>query len=325
MWFPIDQPWYWERDPEAHERAKRRGELRDWGRIDNLPGFPYELDRWFTELPENFDDDLHTKPEAHRRWMTSWLAAGTNVVIADDDTDMWLRQLDYYVKLHELSDQSVGMLLAAMDDIAGWDDTIVIFTSDHGDQCGSHRLRSKGPWNYQETMRIPLYVNAPGMTRPGTTTDALTCHIDLARTVAELGGVDVGDTPTLRGESLAPIFSDQSAAIRDHVLFSQEWPWYPRRRAHAVRELGDLRRPVQVLPLLRHRRRHDACGAAMAGDGMLFGRDAAFDDHDHELYDLQEDPHELVNLALDRGRRADVRSRFGELRAMEHEVYANGY
>jgi len=58
---------------------------------------------------------------------------------------------------------------------------------------------------------------------------------------------------------------------------------------------------------------------------MLFGRGAAFDEHDHELYDLQEDPHELVNLALDRGRRHDLRARFGELRAVEHEVYANGF
>jgi hypothetical protein len=58
---------------------------------------------------------------------------------------------------------------------------------------------------------------------------------------------------------------------------------------------------------------------------MLFGRDAAFDEHDHELYDLQEDPHELVNLALDRGLRQDVRSRFGELRSIEHQVYANGF
>jgi hypothetical protein len=57
----------------------------------------------------------------------------------------------------------------------------------------------------------------------------------------------------------------------------------------------------------------------------LFGRDAAFDEHDHELYDLQEDPHELVNLALDRGLRHDVRSRFAELRSIEHEVYANGF
>ena len=70
---------------------------------------------------------------------------------------------------------------------------------------------------------------------------------------------------------------------------------------------------------------HDAAGAKLTGDEMLFGRGAAFDEHDHELYDLQEDPHELVNLALDRGLRHDLRSRFAELRSIEREVYANGF
>ena len=58
---------------------------------------------------------------------------------------------------------------------------------------------------------------------------------------------------------------------------------------------------------------------------MLFGRDASFDEHDHEMYDLQEDPHELVNLAVDRSRREELRSKFSELRTIEHEFYGNGF
>jgi arylsulfatase A-like enzyme len=54
----------------------------------------------------------------------------------------------------------------------------------------------------------------------------------------------------------------------------------------------------------------------------LYDADAAFDDQDHELYDLQEDPHELVNLAHDRGRRAEVRERFAALRAREDSAFA---
>ena len=53
---------------------------------------------------------------------------------------------------------------------AAWDDTIIIFTSDHGDMCGSHGLRSKGPFVYDEIMRVPLYVKVPGTTAPGTVT-----------------------------------------------------------------------------------------------------------------------------------------------------------
>ena len=65
-----------------------------------------------------------------------------------------------------MSDESLALILDALDETNGWDNTIVIFTADHGDQCGSHGLRSKGPWNYEETMRIPLYVVAPG-SHPG--------------------------------------------------------------------------------------------------------------------------------------------------------------
>jgi arylsulfatase A-like enzyme len=50
---------------------------------------------------------------------------------------------------------------------------------------------------------------------------------------------------------------------------------------------------------------------------MLYGPDAAFEDHEHELYDLQEDPHELVNLAHDPARRAELRRRFDDLLALE--------
>ncbi|MFC9457695.1 hypothetical protein ACFWN5_39150 [Streptomyces sp. NPDC058430] len=50
---------------------------------------------------------------------------------------------------------------------------------------------------------------------------------------------------------------------------------------------------------------------------MLFGPDADFDDCDHEFYDLQDDPHELVNLAVGRGRRNEMRDRFTLLRSVE--------
>ncbi len=325
MWFPVDQPWYWERDPEYVARARERLLGRDWGRDDNLPGFPFELDEWFTELPANFDDDLHTKPEVHRRWMEVMTRRSSPGVMDRDDPAIWLRQLDYYAKLHELNDRCVGMVLSAIDNVGGWDDTIVIFTSDHGDQCGSHQLRSKGPWNYQETMRIPLYIRAPGITSPGSTSDVLACHVDLARTIAEFGGVDANEVPTMAGESLLPVFDDPSATVRDHVLFAQEWAWYPGVEQCRYASSGIFDGRFKYCRYYGIGGSHDTSGNRVGAEEMLFGRNADFEDHDHELYDLQEDPHELVNLAVDRSHRGEVRSRFAELRALEHEVYEAGY
>ncbi len=324
MWFPIDQPWYRDRDPEYHERARVRLAARDWGRKDNLPDFPFEVERWFTELPENFDDDLHTKPEVHRRWMTQMQKMGSPGVMDPDDTDIWLRHLDYYAKLHQLNDEAVQIILDAMDDTDQWRDTIVIFTSDHGDQCGSHKLRSKGPWNYQETMRIPLYINAPGITEPGSKTNTMACHNDLARTIAEFAGVDVSQQPQLSGESLQPIFDDQNAKIRDYVLFAQEWPWYAGVEHVRYASSGMFDGRYKYARYYGIGGGNDAAGNPLTGT-MRFGRDASFDDHDHEFYDLQDDPHELVNLAMDRSRREEVRKRFADLRTIEHEVYGNGY
>ena len=55
---------------------------------------------------------------------------------------------------------------------------------------------------------------------------------------------------------------------------------------------------------------------------IQFEFDSPFDDHDHEWYDLQEDPHELINLAMERSRRNELRTRFDELRAIEEVDYA---
>ncbi len=325
MWFPLDQPWYEDRDPEYVAAARARLEGRDWGRETNLPPFEHEIERWFTELPANFETDLYTKPEVHRRWMNRMETWGTPGVMERDDTDIWLRQLDYYAKLHQLNDQCVAQILAAIDETSQWNDTIIVFTSDHGDQCGSHRLRSKGPWNYQETMRIPLYISAPGITTPGSKTDSLACHIDLARTVAEFAGVDVADTPTLRGESLAPLFDDQDAKIRDYVLFNQEWPWYSGVEHTRYASSGIFDGRYKYCRYYGIGGGNDSAGNKLTGDKMLFGRDAKFDDHDHEFYDLHEDPHEMRNLANDAAYGADMRSRFAEMRAIEHETYANGF
>jgi len=321
MWFPVDQPWYADADPDYVARLRKRMSRFDWGRAENVPSFTADVDRWFTELPANFDDDLHTKPEVHRRWMDRMVTLGTPGVMERTDTDVWLRQLDYYAKLHQLNDEHLGTILQALDDTDRWQDTIVIFTSDHGDQCGSHGLRSKGPWNYQETMRIPLYVVAAGHTTPGTTTDQLACHVDLARTIAEFGGLDIDRAPTLRGESLMPLFDDPQASVRDHVLFAQEWPWYRGVEHTRYASSGMFDGRYKYCRYYGVGGGNDAAGTPLSGDGMIHGRNASFEDHDHELYDLVEDPHELVNLAMDRSRRNELRERFAMLRSIEDDTY----
>jgi arylsulfatase A-like enzyme len=74
--------------------------------------------------------------------------------------------LNYYYHLQSVVDQSVGRVLYALTQHPPLtSNTIVIFTADHGDYCGSHSMRAKGGAVYDESIRVPLYVAIPGMTQ----------------------------------------------------------------------------------------------------------------------------------------------------------------
>ncbi len=275
-------------------------------------------------LPDNFDDALHTKPEAHRQWRWDQ-QHGLWGYIDPDDTKAWLRHLDYYVHLHQLADRSLGTVLSALEASGAWDDTIVIFTSDHGDMCGSHGLRSKGPFVYDEIMRVPLYVKAPGITVPGSVTSALGSHVDLAATICSLAGVDrSAASSTVQGTDLSPVLSDPDASVRDHILFAQDSAQTTNLNAvrYALRGFFDGRHKYA---------RYYGVGGGKPGTGLwgtspgakLFDVDCAFDDNDHEWYDQDTDPHELVNLANDPSRSADLRERYERLLAYEGESFVS--
>jgi arylsulfatase len=318
MWFPMDQPWYQEENAAQVKALKDRYATYDWGREDPLPAFNLPYEEWFTELPMNFHDDLHTKPDVHRRFMNEM--SRSNGYLDPNDHGKWIRLLDYYLKLHQMSDQSLSLILNALDETKSWDNTIVIFTADHGDQCGSHGLRSKGPWNYEETMRIPLYVVAPGITKSGTVTDAMMSPVDLAATICELGGISKEDA-NLPGQSMLPIWSNPDEAGREYVLFAQDWAWYDGlvNTRYASRGIFDGR--------FKYSRYYGVGGSSTTrgtpiAHEKIFGPDSHFDDQEHELYDLFEDPGELVNLAMDRTRRDSVKEWHRRLLEAEYQEFA---
>ena len=318
MWFPIDQQDYQGAHAEDLKFIKGILSAADWKDDDPLPVFPDTFDAVFEKLPPNFDDELHTKPAVHRQWL--WEQQHNLYGFIDpSDKGMWLRHLDYYWRLHQEGDFNLGTVLDALADSGRWDDTVVIFTSDHGDMCGSHGLRSKGPFVYDEIMRVPLYVKAPGLAQPGTTTSSLSSHVDLTRTVASLAGVQ--ETPSISGVDLSPVLAQPETQVRDSVLFAQDSAWYESciHLRYTIRGMFDGRYKYS---------RYYGVGGSTTQIGTpwrtpkQFDVDAAFEDHDHELYDLQEDPHELVNLAHDRGRRHELRAWFDRLRDEEARHFA---
>jgi arylsulfatase A-like enzyme len=324
MWFPVDQPGYAERHPDEVAAVRGVLERAAWKEDDPLPVYGEPYDEVFEELPANFYDNLHSKPEAHRQWRWDQ-QHGLWGYIDPADTKAWLRHLDYYVELQRLADDSLGTVLGALEETGAYHDTVVIFTSDHGDMCGSHGLRSKGPFVYDEIMRVPLYVRAPGVTTPGSSTAALATHVDLAATICALAGVDAPGAG-VQGVDLTPVLSDPATSVRDHVLFAQDSAQTTNLNnvRYALRGFFDGRTKYA---------RYYGVGGGKPSTGLwgrdpghkLFDVDCDFDDQDHEWYDHDTDPLELVNLAHDRARRTELRSLFERLRAYEAaELVPNG-
>lgn len=293
MWYPIDQPDHLAANPkdQASFDFIRNFVLGDEAANTPPPGdFPERFD----ELPANFHDDLSTKPAIQKAWQdvrnTDHHVGSMDLA----DTRSWLRQLDYYAWLHEHLDANLATVLGTLDELGIYDDTTIIYTSDHGDACGSHGLRAKLPCVYEEVMGVPLIVKAPEVVS-GATTDALATHVDLAATVAALGGADVS---TLQGHDLAPVFGDPAGSVRDYVLFSQDSAQSDRLREvrYAVRGFFDGTTKYA---------RYYGVGGGIERDGSVASSektvrvDAAFEDQEHEWYNLNDDPHELHNRAND--------------------------
>ncbi|HUY66838.1 MAG TPA: sulfatase-like hydrolase/transferase [Acidimicrobiales bacterium] len=322
MWFPVDQPGYREHHPEEVASIRSVLESAAWKDDDPLPVFTDPYPEVVDQLPANFDDDLHTKPEAHRQWRWDQ-QHGLWGYIDPGDKRAWLRHLDYYVHLQRMADHNLGTVLSALEASGAWDDTIIVFTSDHGDMCGSHGLRSKGPFVYDEIMRVPLYVKAPGVTSPGSVTSSLGSHVDLAATLCSLAGVDPATAAaTVQGTDLSPVLADPGASVVDQILFAQD--------SAQTTELNKVRYALRGFFDGRTKyARYYGVGGGKPSTGLwgkppghkLFDADCAFDDNDHEWYDRDTDPDEVVNLANDRSRRADLRDVYERMQAFERESF----
>ena len=272
MWYPVDQPWYGEKNPENVAHIRSILSASQWKEDEPLPLYAEPYEEIFDKLPANFRDDLRTKPEAQRQWdhdqqNSLW---GT---IDPNDERAWLRHLDYYVALHRKADESLGVVLAALEETGHWDDTIIVFTSDHGDMCGSHGLRSKGPFVYDEIMRVPAYVRAPGITQPGSRSDALCSHVDLAATIVSLGGVT--PPPGFSGVDLSEVLTGPRALTPGPRPVRAGLCPHQRHQSHTLRSARVLRRPLQVRPVLWKGWRHPVyrpVGHASGGKGSACRR-----------------------------------------------------
>jgi arylsulfatase A-like enzyme len=158
---------------------------------------PETAPHWFTAGPVNFEtpDDLRlqAKPQLQIDYMNfmSPLMTGAVTYAGPDVAAQWARCLDMYLWLQQQVDHQIGRVL---DTLASHPDvdrnTVVVFTSDHGEYAGSHGLRGKGAAVYDESIRVPLFVRDPTgrlTPTPGDTRKQLTSSVDLAPLLLTIG------------------------------------------------------------------------------------------------------------------------------------------
>jgi uncharacterized sulfatase len=117
-----------------------------------------------------------------------------------------------YLATVSYMDAQAGRVLDALQRLGVAEQTIVIFTSDHGWHLGEHGLWHKRSL-FEESARVPLIVSVPGMKTRGQTSAGLVESLDLFPTLCDLAGVP--PLPTLQGKSLRPLLDDPRATIHD--------------------------------------------------------------------------------------------------------------
>ncbi len=166
------------------------------------PYFPLKsyLDRYDARsirVPKSFQDNFRDKPGLHRRESETW---GN---INEDDVRQSRAR---YFALTEQLDAQIGRLLGALDKTGQAENTMVVFTSDHGDMAGAHRMWLKGWIPYEESYRVPLIVRWPGQIKAGSRSPRLVQTHDLAHTYVAAAGA--AKMPYADGRALQPLFAE---------------------------------------------------------------------------------------------------------------------
>jgi uncharacterized sulfatase len=115
-----------------------------------------------------------------------------------------------------LMDKYIGQILDKLDKLGLAENTLVLFTSDHGHLFGQHGLIAKGPFHYEDLIRVPFIVRYPGHVPAGAKNVSLQSLVDLAPTFMSFAGLD---TPrTMAGYNQAAVWRGDITQGREHVI-----------------------------------------------------------------------------------------------------------
>jgi arylsulfatase len=255
-------------------------------------------------IPESWDFDITAPdvPEAIRTYQDIW---GFNSGVISDP-EHWQDYQNYYFNCIQDSDNNLMDILEYLQDNDMMDNTVIVFTVDHGEMHGSHALKGKGGFLYDNNMHVPLVIVHPDY-EGGRRISTVTSHTDLAPTLVDLTNIPDEKkeeiTAGLSGHSLMPLMDGSADSVRDASLFCFEM------LSFAAKELGT---DAEGNVTLNFNPDHRGMARGITTDRYKFIRyfkpldfntphtlEELFDHNDVQLFDLEADPEELVNLAAD--------------------------
>ena len=303
-------------DATGHQEASR---LDSGGADPMLPAVrvaPYQEQPEFA-LPPSFEESLGSKPRAHVAFNEhSDLMYGE---IAPTDRDSWRRYQNYYFDCLRDVDLAIARVLDGLRDSGQERNTIVVFTADHGEMGGAHRMRTKGPVIYKEALDVPMVIVHPH-SEGGREARALAGSLDIVPTLLGFAGIDTATResryPFLKGQDQGAVVANpQIAGPRDErgnlLVFSAVHASNPQAyRLRVALQRSRSRRPKFPEDFIDWSTRSFYRGVA---DGHYrFARYFSPSNHhspdswqallagnDLELYDDREDPQNLTNLAAE--------------------------
>jgi arylsulfatase len=296
--------------------------------IASDPAHAMYTKQWDFELPASFSQaiDQPGRPAAHTDH-----TIGNDVMtgpIPVNETWRWRQRHNFYLNALRDVDRHILTVLDELEDCGLASNTIVILTSDHGELGGAHQMTGKGATSYREQNNVPLIVAHPAFPG-GKRCQAVTSHLDLAPTLISLTNASpetkAAIAQDLPGKDFSPVLAapEQAglATVRDGQLFC--FNMFAMLDGNFLLQARDLLKQGGPAKLKEAGLRPDMMkrGAIRSVfDGRYqFTRyfspkqhnrptslEELFELNDVELFDHQNDPNEVENLALDRGKNADL-------------------
>ena len=213
----------------------------------------------------------------------------------------WRTLRAHYLANITLVDRMVGKITSALERAGVADNTVVVFTSEHGDMMGDHGMLEKRSF-FEEASRVPLLMRVPWLSEEGKMVEGSVGHADLVPTLLDLIGEDIPDT--LQGKSLQPVMKGE-ADLSENDVFVQ---WNGTSEEIVDRFLGSAEiNRMLALPwrsvITPDRWKLNLC----AGDQC-------------ELYDLNSDPYEMNNLFNDPAQADRIRDMAARIRIWQGET-----